>query len=94
VVGVGPTCFGGNLGRRKQGGDEVGFERADCSFGFVASAHVGRHLLEVAFPDFSDVVEEFGTDFVVHELHVDSKSAPLETVHEVIVCWDTMVITF
>ena len=49
-------------------GDEVGFERADCSFGFVASVHVGRHFLEFALPDFGDVVEEFGTDFVVHEL--------------------------
>jgi len=75
-------------------GDEVGFERADCSFGFVAPVHVGRHLLEFAFPDFSDVVEEFGTDFVVHELHVNCKSAPLEAVHEAIVCWDTMMITF
>ena len=52
-------------------GDEVGFERVDCSFGLVASVHVGRYLLELTFPDVGDVVEEFGTDFIVHELHVD-----------------------
>ena len=75
-------------------GDEVGFERADYSFGLVASVHVGRYLLELALPDFGDVVEEFGTDFVVHELHVNCESAPLEAVHEDIVCWDTMMITF
>ena len=75
-------------------GDEMGFERTDCSFDFVASVHVRRHLLEFAFPDFGDVVKELGTDFVVHELHVNCKSAPFEAVHEVIVCWDTMVITF
>ena len=49
----------------------MGLEGADCSFGFVASVHVGRHLLEFTFPDVGDVVEEFGTDFIVHELHVD-----------------------
>ena len=59
----------------------MGFERTDCAFGFVASVHVRRHFLEFAFPDFGDVVEEFGTDFVVHELHVNCKSAPLEAVH-------------
>jgi len=75
-------------------GDEVGFEHADCSFGFVASVHVGWHLLEFTLPDFGDVVEEFGTDFVVHELHVNCESAPLEAVHEDIVCWDTMMIGF
>ena len=60
-----------------QDGDEVGLERADCSFSFVAAVHVGRHLLKFALPDFGDVVEEFGTDFVVHELHVNCKSALL-----------------
>ena len=54
----------------------------------------GGTFWEIAFPDFGDVVKEFGTDFVVHELHVNCKSAPLEAVHEIIVCWDTMVITF
>ena len=72
----------------------MGFERTDCSFGFVASVHVRRHFLECAFPDFGDVVEEFCTDFVVHELHINGESAPLEAVHEGIVCWDTMLITF
>ena len=71
-----------------------GFERADCLFGFVALVHVGRHLLEFTFPDVGDVVEEFGTDFVVHELHVNCESAPLEAVHEDIVRLDTMMITF
>ena len=70
-------------------GDEVGFERVDCLFGFVAPVHVGRHRLEFTLSDFGDVVEEFGTDFVVHELHVNCKSAPLEAVHEAIVCWDS-----
>ena len=55
---------------------------------------VGRHFLEFALPDFGDVVEEFGTDFVVHELHVNCKSAPLEAVHEDIIGWDTMMIAF
>ena len=72
----------------------MGFERTDCLFSFVASVHVRRHFLEFAFPYFGDVVKELGTDFVVHELHVNCKFAPLESVHEVIVCWDTMVITF
>ena len=66
-------------------GDEVGFERTDCSFGFVASVHVGRYLLEFTLSDFGDVVEEFGADFVVHELHVNCESAVFEAVHEDIV---------
>ena len=68
---VDPIGFEGTFIYAGEDGDEVGLERADCSFGFVASVHVGRHLLEFTFPDFGDVVEEFGTDFIVHELHVD-----------------------
>ena len=63
----------------------MGFERTDCPFSLVASVHVGRHFLEFAFPDFGDVVEEFGTDFVVRELHVNCESAVFEAVHEDIV---------
>jgi hypothetical protein len=73
-------------------GDEVGFERADCSFGFVVAVHVGRYLLELTLPDFGDVVEELGTDFIVHELHVHCKSPLFETVHEDIVCNDRLLI--
>ena len=54
----------------------MGFERADCSFGFVVAVHVGRYLLELTLPDFGDVVEELGTDFIVHELHVHCESPP------------------
>lgn len=85
-----PSVARESLVDTSQDGDEVGFECPNCSFGFVASVHVGRYFLEFAFPDFGDVVEEVGTDFVVHELHVDRKAATFEAIHEDIVCWDTM----
>ncbi len=75
-------------------GDEVGLERSDCSFSFVASVHVWRYFLELTFPDFCDVAEELLTDLVVHDLHVHSESSRFEAAHDGIICWDAMMICF
>ena len=87
-----PSVSRETLIHARQDGDEVGFERADCLLSFVASVHVWRYLLELTLPDFGDVVEELGADFVIHELHVHCQSTFLEALHEDIVCRDTMMI--
>ena len=60
----------------------MSFEGADCTFGYVATMHVGGYQLVCGFPDGGDVLDLFLACFVIEYLVVDDVTASLEAVHD------------
>ena len=62
--------------------EEVSFEVADGTFGYVAPMYVGGYQLVYSCPDVGDVAAVFLAGFVVEDLVVDDVAAILEGGHD------------
>jgi hypothetical protein len=69
----------------------VGLERADGSFGFVATVHVGWYELVCTFMGFDSQLVSF-TGFVVQHLLGHMDVVGFEASHDFVVCGDAMMV--
>jgi hypothetical protein len=66
-----PAMFGERWINTGEDGEEVGFECADCTFGFVAAVHVRWDELMLAVPFLGDAVDVGSAGFIVEDLFVN-----------------------
>jgi hypothetical protein len=70
----------------------MGFECSDGALGFVAAMHIGRDELECAFVGVRDGKFVGRTYFVVEDLLFDNDVSGFETRHDLVVCWDAVMV--
>ena len=70
------------------------FEGTDRALRCVASVYVGRHKLKRALPLLADCGFKTGTGLVVEDNEVDSVPLICEALHDLIVGWDAVPVTF
>ncbi len=70
----------------------MGFVCADGAFGFVATMHIGWNELECAFVDVCDGKFVGRACFVVEDLLFDYNVSGFETRHDLVVCWDAVMV--
>ena len=76
----------------RQDRQKMSFESANCTFGRIATMHVGRDQLKFGFPFLGDRLFVLDAGFVIQDLEVDGEASRFQALHDAVVSWDAVVV--